>query len=79
MNIASSGLGNLDRAIDLCESWADENEMVINRKKSKLLIMGGQMKFNTWERSMNKDYRGYGIGLSYKSLGVIIQRDCLFG
>ena len=72
MNIASIGLGNLDRAIDTCECWADENGMSINRKKSKLLIMGGQMRYNIWERSMNKDYRGYGIALSYKSLGVII-------
>ena len=27
---------------------------------------------------MNKEYRGYGITLEYKSLGVILQKDGLF-
>ena len=46
--------------------------MTINKKKSKILFMEGQMKYNVWERSMNKEYRGYSIALNYKSLGVII-------
>ena len=65
-------MSNLNRAIDLSESWAADNSMTINKKKSKIMFMEGQMKYNVWERSMNKDYRGYGISLSYKSLGVVI-------
>ena len=65
-------MSNLDRAIDLSESWAKDNNMTINKKKSKIMFMEGRMKYNVWERSMNKDYRGYGISLSYKSLGVVI-------
>ena len=62
-NIASLGLNNLDIALDICEGWAEENEMTINRKKSKILFMEGQMKYNPWELNQNKEYRGYGIAL----------------
>ena len=65
-------MNNLDTALDICEGWAEENDMTINRKKSKILFMGGQMKYNPWELTQNKEYRGYGIALQYKSLGVII-------
>lgn len=40
-NIASLGLGNLDTALDTCEGWAQNNDMTINRKKSKILFMEG--------------------------------------
>ena len=66
---------NLDMAIDTCEIWAERNNMQINKKKSKILFMDGIMKYDEWERSVNKEYRGYSVGLEYKSLGVIIQRD----
>ena len=52
--------------------------MAINKKKSKILFMEGQMKYNQRELALDKTYRGYGIALQYKSLGVIIQRDGLF-
>ena len=32
--------------MDTCEGWAEENEMTINRKKSKILFMEGKMKYN---------------------------------
>ena len=63
---------NLDMAIDTCETWAEVNNMQINKKKSKILFMKGIMKYDEWERTSNKEYRGYSIGLEYKSLGVII-------
>ena len=53
-------MNNLDIALDTCEEWAEENEMTINRKKSKILFMEGQMKYNPWELNQNKEYRGYG-------------------
>ena len=56
-------MGNLDTALDVCESWVDRNEMSINKKKSKILFMEGQMKYNAWERAHNKEYKGYGIAL----------------
>ena len=65
-------MSNLNRALDTFEGWAENNEITINRKKSKILFMEGQMKFSVWERSVNKEYRGYSIGLSFKSLGVIV-------
>ena len=71
-------MSNLDKALDVCEAWVDNNEMAINKKKSKILFMEGQMKYNAKELAYNKEYRGYGIALQYKSLGVIIQRDSLF-
>ena len=77
-NIASYGLNNLDAALDTCEDWAQKNDMQINKKKSKILFMGGRMQYDAWELAHNKEYRVYGIALQYKSLGVIIQRDSLF-
>ena len=71
-------MSNLDEVIDLSERWAVENAMTINKKKSKIMLVGGQMKYDIWERTINKEYRGYGLCLSYKSLGVVIQRDGLF-
>ena len=56
-------MGNLDTALDVCESWVDRNEMSINKKKSKILFMEGQMKYNARERAYNKEYKGYGIAL----------------
>ena len=38
MNIVSYGFGSLDLAIDTCEKWAVNNDMTINKKKSKILI-----------------------------------------
>ena len=77
-NVAGEGLTNLDQTIITCERWADRNDMSINKKKSRILFMEGQMKFSEWELSMRKQYRGYNIGLEYRSLGVIIQRDGYF-
>ena len=65
-------MNNLDTALEVCESWVEKNEMQINKKKSKILFMEGQMKYNARELAYNKEYKGYGIALQYKSLGVII-------
>ena len=78
MNIVSYGFGNLDLSITTCEEWAVNNDMTINKKKSKILFMKGQMKYNLWEKAQKKQYNGYSIALAYKSLGVIIQRNGLF-
>ena len=40
-NIAGSSMRNLDRALDVCEEWVEQNEMAINKKKSKILFMEG--------------------------------------
>ena len=56
-------MDNLDRALDTCEGWVETNEMTINKKKSKILFMEGQMKYSRWELAQNKEYRGYGIAL----------------
>ena len=77
-NIASLGMSNLDTALEVCESWVEKNEMQINKKKSKILFMEGQMKYNVRELEYNKEYKGYGIALQYKSLGVMLQRNRLY-
>ncbi len=46
--------------------------MAINQKKSKILFMGGKIKYSRKELMYDKEYRGYGIALQYKSLGVIV-------
>ena len=38
-NIASMGLSNLDLTMNICEKWAVDNDMSINKKKSKILFM----------------------------------------
>ena len=62
-NIAGRAMNNLDKALDVCEDWVEQNEMSINKKKSKILFMGGKMKYNARELAYNKEYRGYGIAL----------------
>ena len=42
------------------------------------MFMEQYMKPNNYEKNMNMAYKGYGITTSYKSLGVIIQRNQLF-
>ena len=56
-------MSNLDTALEVCESWVEKNEMQINKKKSKILFMEGQMKYNVRELAYNKEYKGYGIAL----------------
>ena len=56
-------MSNLDTALDVSETWVEENEMSINKKKSKILFMEGRMKYNARELAYNKEYRGYGIAL----------------
>ena len=62
-NIAGRAMNNLDKALNICEEWVERNEMAINKKKSKILFMEGQMRYNARELAYNKEYRGYGIAL----------------
>ena len=45
----------MDTAINTCEEWAIRNKMTINKKKSKIMFMGGHMKFTAWEKSITNN------------------------
>ena len=38
-NVSGAGLHKLDRAIDICEEWAKDNKMALNKNKSKIMIL----------------------------------------
>ena len=42
------------------------------------MFIENTMKFKRYEKDLKMEVRGYGITKSYKSLGVIIQRNTLF-
>ena len=77
-NILGVGLPTLDDVIEVCEEWAEKNRMKLNKNKSKIMFMEDDLKYNKWEKDKQLKYKGYGIVLSYKSLGLIIQRNGLF-
>ena len=52
--------------------------MKINQKKSKIMIKNPELKWTKFENSINKQVKGYELTKSYKSLGVVIQRNGLF-
>ena len=44
----------LINTIKIGEDWADKNKMKINKQKSKIMIIGNNMKYTEWEKSINK-------------------------
>ena len=67
---------NLERAITICNEWAKDNEMEINKKKSGILLHN---KKNIAQR-VNKEEKILGIPIceSYKYLGVHIDHGLTF-
>ena len=62
-------------AIDLVEEWAEDNKLIINKKKSGVIIHG------FGGRAAKKDkgeIRGYPYKSSYTYLGIIIDRNLTF-
>ena len=48
-NTSGKELKQLSRTIVTVEKWADESKMFINKKKSKVMFIENQKKFNKWE------------------------------
>ena len=71
-NILGVGLPRLDEVIEASEKWAVRNEMKLNKNKSKIMFMEDNTRYTKWEKDNQLKYKGYGIVLAYKSLGVII-------
>ena len=62
----------LKYAIDTVEQWASNNKIIINKKKSGVLIHG--YKGRTSEAD-NVFIRGYTYKKEYKYLGIIIDKN----
>ena len=58
--------------IEVCENWAKTNDMNINQKKSKIMIISDTMRITKFEREHNLNILGYELVTKYKSLGVIV-------
>ena len=46
--------------------------MALNKKKSKLMFADDAKSYVQWEKDQKMQYKGYGIVLAYKSLGVTL-------
>jgi hypothetical protein len=55
----------LNKVIDTLDKWSSENDIMINKKKSGVMIID-------CEKSSRKDIRGYPVKVNYKYLGVIL-------
>ena len=53
----------LDKVIDLLESWAITNEIAVNKKKSGILVIDN-------DRNDMHQYKGYPVKVTYKYLGM---------
>ena len=60
----------LINTIKIAENWAEENAMTINKKKSKIMVIGEQ---NTEDKkTIARQIKQYEITNNYKSLGIVI-------
>ena len=44
-NILGSKLEYLDQTIEICENWADDNNMALNKSKSKVMFLEDERQF----------------------------------
>ena len=38
-NVLGAGMEKLDESIGICENWAEKNEMMLNKNKSKIMMV----------------------------------------
>ena len=62
----------LKRAIDIVEQWAEANKIVINKKKSGVMIHGFKGRTSRQDKG---EIRGYPYKNEYKYLGIIIDKN----
>jgi hypothetical protein len=55
------------RAMDVLDKWSMENEIMINKKKSGILIVDCQ-------KTERKEIEGYPVKVNYKYLGIILNK-----
>ena len=58
-NTTGQELHNLRETIKTVEIWANSSKMFINKKKSKIMFIENQKKFNKWEIENGKKFEGY--------------------
>ena len=62
----------LKRAIDTVEEWAEKNKIIINKKKSGVMIHGSRGATSKQDKGYIK---GYPYKNEYKYLGIIIDKN----
>ena len=49
-NVLGKKMNKLQETIKIAEEWAKENEMKINKNKSKIMILNNEKKLTQWEK-----------------------------
>ena len=66
--VICDGDSRLFEAMDLIETWAGQNDIEVNKKKSGILVIQN-------DKNKEKEYRGYLVRKWYKYLGIRLKKE----